>query len=146
MRSMVNTLEETGPKGTVVDEPFGSCQTAANAAVNTASPLGVPERIEAVRMFPEEHRLRLPVPHLLFEIRLDGLAPVMPHDGGWAKADGIPEILQAPADIDIVAGGGVCRVEPANLDERLRAEGHVAAWDMLSGFIVEQNLGRGTRG
>src|ERR687887_396910 len=146
MRGMIDTLKEAGPKGPIVNEPLGSCQTGANAAVNTTSPLGVAKRIEAVRMFPEEHRLRFPIPHLLFEIRLDGLAPVMPHEGCRTEADGIAEILQSPANIDIIPSGGIGWIKSPNLDECILAEGHVAAWDVLGGLIVEQNMCRGTGG
>ena len=37
----------------------------------------------------------------------------MPNDRGGAEADGVARILEAPADIDIVAGGAVDRIEAA---------------------------------
>ena len=55
----------------------------------------------------------LAVAALLIAIGFDRVAAEMPDDGRRAEADDIAGILEAPADVDIVAGGAIDRIEAA---------------------------------
>jgi len=69
----------------------------------------------------------------------------MPDHRGRAEADGMPGILEAPADVDIIAGGAVDRVEAAEPQQNLAAERHVATGDMLGDLVAEQDMRRAAR-
>ena len=92
-----------------------------------------------------DQRLRLAVSALLTQVGADRVAPEMPDDGGGAEADGVARILETPAHVDVVTGCAVGRVEPAQGQERVAPEGHIAAGDVLGGLIGQQHMGRAAR-
>ena len=92
-----------------------------------------------------DERLGLAVAALLVAIGFDRVAAEMPDDRRRAEADGMAGILKPPADVDIVAGGAVDRVEPAEAEQGLAAERHVAAGDVLGDLVAEQHMGRAAR-
>src|SRR5260370_2610190 len=69
----------------------------------------------------------------------------MPDDGGRAEADDIAGILKTPADVDIIAGRAIDRIEAAQPHQHLAAERHVAARDVLGDFVADQYMRRTTR-
>ena len=79
-----------------------------------------PNRLKRNGMLGIDQRLGLAVAALLVEIGFDRVAAEMPDDGRRAEADGIAGILQAPADVDIVAGGAIDRIEAAEPQQRSR--------------------------
>jgi hypothetical protein len=93
-------------------------------------------------MLLEEHGFSLAIAHLLLQIGLDGLAPVVPHDGRWTEADAMAAFLQTPANVDIITRRRVGRIKAADLSQRIFAERHITAWDVFGGVIVEQNMRR----
>ena len=86
-------------------------------------------------MLEVEERLRLAVAHLLLEIGADRVSSEVPDDCDRAEADRIAGVLQAPAKIDVVAGGGIEDVEAADLLQHGLLEGHVAAGNVLSHHV-----------
>src|SRR5919106_3009050 len=140
MRRVIHPLEQPRAKWAIVDTPPGERQVGANAAIDPSGPLGHAKGIEFPWMLAEKHCLCLTIAHLLFEVGFDGLAAMMPHDGGRTEANSVAAILQPPADIHIVPGGGIRRIKPPHLGERRLAECHVTTWDVLCGPIVEQNM------
>src|SRR6185312_9813357 len=78
----------------------------------------------------------------LVEISLHRVAAEMPDNGRRAEADRVAGILEAPADVDIVAGGAVERVETAETEQDVAAKGHVAAGDMLGDVVAHQHMRR----
>jgi hypothetical protein len=73
--------------------------------------------------------------------RPEGVAAVVPDHGGGAEADAVAGVLDAPAEVDVVAGGAVAGVEAADLFEDGASEGHVAAGDVFGGGVVEEDVG-----
>src|SRR4029077_14839754 len=110
--------------------------------IDAAEPFCLPEKVEAERVLRVDERLGLAVPPLLHAISGYCIAAEMPHHGGRAKADDIAGVLKAPADVDVVARGAIDWVETAEPDQRLAAEGHVAAGDVLRDFVAEQYMRR----
>ena len=92
-----------------------------------------------------DERLGLAVAALLVDIGFDRVAAEMPDDRRRAEADRVAGILKPPADVDIVAGGAIDRVEPAEAEQGLAAERHVAAGDVLGHLVAEQHVGRAAR-
>ena len=81
-------------------------------------------------------RFRFAVTDLLAPERRDAGAMVMPHQCAGRKPDPHSARLQPPADVDIVAGAQVDRVEAADREQRVAPESHVAARDVLRDAVV----------
>src|SRR3990172_928877 len=97
-------------------------------------------------MVRHQPRFAFAIAHLLAPIRLDRRAMVMPDEGGRSEPDLPAAGLQPPADIHIVAGAEVNRIESADREERLASERHVAAGYVLGDAVVEQHVCRTARG
>src|SRR4029078_13486075 len=96
-------------------------------------------------MMGHQPGLTLAVADLLAPIRLHGSAMVMPHERGRSEPDFPPTRLQTPADVDVVAGAEVNRIEAADREQRVALEGHIAARHVLRDAVVEQHVGRSAR-
>ena len=68
----------------------------------------------------------------------------MQDDRRRAEADRPAALLEAPADVDVVAGDPELLVEAADRLERIAPEGHVAAGDVLGDLVGEQDVRRAT--
>ncbi len=80
------------------------------------------------------------VADLLTPIGVDGCAMVVPHERRCRESDLPAACLQAPAHVHIVSRAQIHGVEPADGKQRLALEGHVAAWDVFGGAVVEQDV------
>src|SRR5260221_4128434 len=89
-----------------------------------------------------DERLGLAVAALLAEIGLYRVAAEVPDDGSRAEADSVAGILKTPADVDVVAGGAIDRIEAAEAEQQIAPERHVAAGDMLGDVVAHQHVGR----
>src|SRR5258708_26633458 len=98
--------------------------------------------MEAEGMLAVAERFRLAVSALLVKIGLYRVAPEVPDDGGRAEADGVAGILEAPADVDVVAGRAIERIEAAEAEQHVALECHVAAGDMLGNVVAHQHMRR----
>src|SRR5215467_6081963 len=86
--------------------------------------------------------LRLTISLLLSTISRHCVAPKMPDNGGGAEADRVSGVLQAPADVDIIAGRAINRVKAPELQQCIAPEGHVAARNVLRNLVADQYMGR----
>src|SRR6202044_2693098 len=103
------------PKRARIDERLAPQQHGQRQiAINAATPLGLAKRVEARGMLAVEQRFRLSITLLLADIGLHRVAPEMPDERGGTVADHMPRILQAPANVDIVARRPEDRVEAAD--------------------------------
>src|ERR1700730_14104068 len=93
-------------------------------------------------MFPVDERLGLAISSLLFAVSDHSIAAKMRAHGGGSVADDIARVLKAPADVDVVAGCPINRIEAAEPHQRLAAERHVAAGDVLCDFVADQYMRR----
>jgi hypothetical protein len=100
---------------------------------------------ELLRMMRHQPALALAVADLLTPVGLDRRAMVVPDERRRGKPDFPAARLQPPAHVHIVAGAQVDRIEAANREERVAAERHVAAGDVLGDAIVEQDVRRPAR-
>src|SRR5438552_15712951 len=91
-------------------------------------------------MFESEERFGFSITILLSQKGAQSKAAMMPHDSGRVEGNDASGLLQAPAKIDIIAGGVVLDVETADLFKRPPVEGHVTARDMLRDGVGEQNM------
>src|SRR6266581_3327033 len=106
----------------------------------------MPGRVVLLRPLSLEHRLRSAVPALLLPVRAHRAPRVVPDDSRGAESQRPLTLLQPPAHVDVVAGHAKLRIEPANRLEGLLAECHVAARDVFSLAIAEQDMNRAARG
>jgi hypothetical protein len=58
------------------------------------------------------------------------------------EADPAAALLQPPAQVDVVAGGAVARIEAADRGERVAAKRHVAAGNVLGFAIGHEHVDR----
>src|SRR5262245_56089138 len=100
------------------------------------------ERVVLVRPFALQHRFGAAVSHLLLQVSLQGVAPVMPDCGSGVEADGSALLDQSPTQVDVVSCRSELRVAAANCEQGVASEGHVAAWDMLGLSIANQHMDR----
>src|SRR6185437_4593581 len=115
---LVHGLKEATPENAGIDHrPARQQERGREVAINAAEPFGLAEQVEAERMLAVDERLGLAVAALLVEISLHRVAAEMPDNGRRAEADRVAGILEAPADVDIVAGGAVERVETAETEQ-----------------------------
>ena len=77
-RPAINRLEKAGAEDAVIDDISTDSDADLIAAVNFAAPVAGAQRIEMIGMFVFQQRLGFTVTALLLEIRLDGVAAIMP--------------------------------------------------------------------
>ena len=97
-------------------------------------------------MMRHQPSLALAVTDLLAPVRLDRRAVVVPDERRGRESDLPASRLQPPADVDIVVGAQVDRIEATDGQERLAAKRHVAARHVLGDAIVQQDVRRPPRG
>src|SRR6516225_1794060 len=91
-------------------------------------------------MLELQERLCLPVTSLLAQVGARVLPPVMPDESARRDGDPVARLLQAPADIDIVAGLAVLPIEAIDRFQRLPAKSHVAAGNMLGNLVALEDV------
>ena len=92
-----------------------------------------------------QQRLGATVAALLPDVRAYGIAAVVPDDRGRVEAQRPAAIAEAPANVDIVAGGSELRIESSDLPETSGAKRHVAARDVLGLPIRDEHVQRAAR-
>ena len=70
---------------------------------------------------------------------------MMPDDRGRTKCDDVAFLLQAPAEIDVVARLAIFDIETADRVERPAIEGHVTPWNVLRHRVGEEHVARSAR-
>src|SRR5574338_1281637 len=69
----------------------------------------------------------------------------MPDDRGWAERDNSASLLNAPAEIDVVAGLAIFGIEPAYTFEGPTVKSHITTGNMLGDGVREQHMIRPAR-
>src|SRR5207249_112599 len=136
------TLEQAGAEGAAVDDRVREAQAPERGAVKDATPLALPPPIELVRVLEPQQRLGLAIAGLLSEVRTRVLPAVVPHERARRERDPVACLLEAPAHVHVVACFPVDRIEPLDGQQRLTAEGHVAAGNVLCYLVTLQDVGR----
>src|SRR5262249_2367926 len=77
---------------------------------------------------------------LLLEVGADRVAAPVPDQRGRVEAERPAARLQAPADVDVVAGGPELRVVAADRVEAVAPKGRVAARDVLGHAVGQQDV------
>ena len=95
-----------------------------------------------VGMLSLEQRLGLAVASLLAQVAAHGAAAVVADDRAGAERDLPARVEQPPAHVDVVAGGAELRVEAAEPLQRVLADRHVAAGDVLGLAVGDQHVRR----
>ncbi len=142
LRGGVDRLEKALAEDAVVDHGFVDEPGEARCAVDLAFPFRGAGGAEEDEVLEAQHRLGLAVALLLFAKRFEREAAVVPDDGGGAEGDDAAALLEAPAEVHIVAGLAVFVVEAADLVERPTVESHVAAGNVLGDDIGEEHMAR----
>ena len=95
---------------------------------------------ELLRVMRIEPRFTFAVADLLAPVGFHARAAVVPDERRGRKPDAEPLGLQPPADIDVVAGAKVDRVEAVDRQQGVAAERHVAARHVLCDAVVEHDV------
>ena len=125
-----------------VDPPLAEREHPRQGAVDPAAPPR-PAVDELLRVPPRQPRLALSVAELLPPVGPHRRPMVVPDERRRGEPDLGAHGLEPPADVDVVGRAAEDRVEPAEREERLPPEGHVAAGDMLGDDVVEHDVRRG---
>src|SRR5687768_12441936 len=114
-------------------------EVRVDAVVHAAFPNGIAEEVEAAGIAALEVRFGEAVAFLLAQVAANRRATVMPNDGAGMINDLPVRDEQTPAEVNVVAGGTVLRVERADNGERVLAKSHVAARDVFCAFVVHEH-------
>src|SRR5207237_3421138 len=142
---LVERLERSAAPRTVIDAAATE-ELGQTLAIETARPCHMPGRVVLLWPLPLQDRLRSAVPALLLPVRAHRAPGVVPDHGPCAESQRPFALLQPPAHVDVVAGHAKLRIEPANRLEGLLAERHVAARDVFSFTIAQQDMNRAAWG
>src|SRR5205823_846667 len=86
--------------------------------------------------------LSVPIASLLVPVGAHRVPPVVPDHSGGAEPERPATLLQPPAHVHIVAGDAVAEIKPPDRLQRLLAEGHIAARNMLRLAVRKQDMNR----
>ena len=95
-----------------------------------------------IGMFVFQQRLGFAVSALLFEVRLDRISAIVPDLRRWRESDALPQVLNPPDDVHIIAGLAKLRIEAVHLFQDGGVERHVAAGNVLGGAVVDHDVRR----
>src|SRR5437763_1191436 len=140
-RGLIERLIRREAPDTVIDaRPAPPECVRHSTAVNATGPAHVPRAVVLLGPLPLQHRLRPAVPDLLFPIGAHRVPAVVPDDRRRAETQGPAVSLEPPAHVDVVAGGAELRIEPSDRLKTGLAKRHVAAGDVLSLAIAEEDV------
>ena len=142
LRGGVDGLEESLAEDAVVDHGFVDEPGEARRAVDLAFPFRGAGRPEEDEMLESQHRLGFAVALLLFAKGFERETAVVPDDGRRAERNHAAALLEAPAEIHIVAGLPVFVIESTDLIERPAVKCHVATGNVLGHDICEEHMAR----
>src|SRR5262245_66095193 len=91
-------------------------------------------------MFEAQQRFRFAIAVLLLHESAQRKASVMPNDCRRTERDYASRLLNSPAEIHVVAGLPVFRIESAHAFEGPTVEGHVTSGNVLRDCIRKQNV------
>src|SRR6266496_6346700 len=94
--------------------------------INAPTPNAAAEAVEPLGVLAGQERLGFAVAGLLAQIGLHGRAAVVPDKSRRTEADLVFAVLQAPAEVHVIAGLAKHRIETAYLLQRPLEECHVA--------------------
>lgn len=118
----------------VIDDGLAGGTDGA-AAVDEAAPFGSAVGGEVGGVFLEEEFFGFAVADLLAEEGADGGAAVVPDEGSGGEAEAVAGVGEAPAEVDVVAGGAELWVEAADGVEGVFSNSDVAAREVF-GFLI----------
>ena len=120
----VHRLEGAGPVQAAVDAL--AAPPGHERVVHPPGPAGRAQSREPIGVAGLHERLGASVATLLPQIGPGPRSAVVPDERGGMEPDVPASVEHPPAQVDVVAGGHVDGIEPADLLEHLASEGHVA--------------------
>ena len=142
LRSGVDALKEALSKDTMINHWLVDEPRKARGTVNLTFPLGGAGWSEEDQVFEAKEGFCLSIPLLLLSESLQGETAIMPDNGRRAKGDHLSLLLKAPAEIHVVAGLSVFRIEAPNFFKGPSVKGHIAARDMFRNDVGEEYMAR----
>src|SRR5215471_15092165 len=116
-------------------------QAAQGDAVQNSAPLAVAAAIEAIGVLETQERLGLAIAGLLTQIGPRVLTSMMPDECARSESDPISCLLQPPAQIDVVTGLAVSRVETVELQQDFPSKRHITTGNVFRDLIAFQHVG-----
>ena len=96
-------------------------------------------------MFEAQQRFGFAITFLLFHERAQGEATMMPDDGRRAERDLTTGLLDAPAEINVIARFMVFGIESADVFKPPAVPRHVTPRDVLGDCVGKQHMARASR-
>ncbi len=93
-------------------------------------------------MLEPEHRFGFAVAFLLLAKRAQGEAAIMPDQRRRAERNLMPGLLDPPAEINVIPGLVIFRIEPTDAFKRPAIPGHVAPWNVFGHDVRQQDVTR----
>src|SRR5436189_4202033 len=116
---LIKALEQAGAERAPVDDRVVEPQTLERRPVQDAAPLAVAAAIEPIRMFEAQEGFGFAVAGLLAQVGGRRLPTMVPNERPRSEGNPVARLLQAPADIHVVARLAVLRVEAVDRLDRL---------------------------
>ncbi len=138
----INRLKQGAAPRSVIDPRNLPRKTRQQCAtINMPRPRRMPQRVVLCGPFVFKNGLRATVMKLLPPVSPSRIAAAMPDHRRRSKADRPAVILNAPTNVNVIAGNAHLGIETADLQQCLPAECHVAARHVLCDLIRQQNMG-----
>src|SRR5262245_2028194 len=126
----------------MIDHRFEERVVSGQVAVDATLPSGLTSFVELLLMAMLKETFALAVADLLSPISSDRIAMMMPDERRGAEGQMPAALLQSPADVHVVTGLGVGRIEAPQLLERPTAKGHVTSGNVLGDRVVKEHVRR----
>src|SRR5215475_10120825 len=130
LRRRINRLKKSFTENAVINDRAINKPTEPCSAVDLAAPFRCACRAEKDQMLKSEQRFCFAVAILLFQKRAKGKPSIMPDDRGRTERDNPSTLLNSPAEIYVVAGLAIFRIEPTHTFKSPTIERHVTAGNM----------------
>src|SRR5436190_248538 len=136
----IDGLEKSFTENPVIDNRAVNKPGEARSAVDLTAPFRCAGRAEEDQMFKPQQRFRFAIAVLLFQKSAQRKPSMMPNDGGRAERDYPSSLLNSPAEIHVVAGLAVFRIESTYTFEGPTVKRHVTTGNMLGDCVRKQNM------
>ena len=141
---LVERLVWSKPPGAMIDASRAPTHIAH--PVDSSCPGEMAGGVVFLRPFPLQQRFRPAVSLLLLPVGSNRIAAMMPDQGRRVEAHRPASLLQAPAEVHIIAGDGEPAVESADGLQAGLSNGHVAARNVLRHAVGKEHVRRTSRG
>jgi hypothetical protein len=138
-------LEKSFTENPVINNRSINKPAEPRRAIDLTAPFCCAGRAEKDQMFKAQQRFRFAIAILLFHKSSQCKSAVMPDNRSWAERNYPATLLNSPAEIHVVAGLPIFRIEPTYAFEGPTVKCHVTTGNVLGDRVRKQNMVRPAR-